>query len=148
VAEGRSPASAETGVPNEARGARRADRFLAAHQRGGFVAPSRTTLAEFVPPWLDGLANQARKPSTLKGYRTVFAIHVLPRLGSTPLQDLRAADLDAMYAELLRSGRRGGGPLSMSSVHHVHAVLNKLLNDAERAGVVTRNVARLAAPRR
>ena len=33
----------------------------------------------------------------------------------------------------------------MSSVHHVHAALNKLLNDAERTGVVTRNVARLAS---
>ena len=70
---------------------------------------------------------------------------MLPRLGDTPLQELRAADLDALYAELLRSGRRGGGGLSMSSVHHVHAALNKLLNDAERTGVVTRNVARLAS---
>jgi integrase len=33
----------------------------------------------------------------------------------------------------------------MSSVHHVHAALNKLLNDAERTGLVTRNVARLAS---
>ena len=120
-------------------------RFLAAHQSGGFVPPSRTTLAEVVEPWLDGLANQGRKPSTLQGYRRVFANHVLPRLGDVQLQELRAADLDAMYAELLRSGRRGGGGLSMSSVHHVHAVLNKLLNDAERTGVVTRNVARLAS---
>ena len=31
------------------------------------------------------------------------------------------------------------------SVHHVHAVLNKLLNDAERKGLVVRNVARLAS---
>ena len=46
-------------------------RFLAAHQSGGFVAPSRMTLAEFVEPWLDGLANQGRKPSTLQGYRRV-----------------------------------------------------------------------------
>ncbi len=120
-------------------------RFLAAHQSGGFVTPSRTTLAEFVPPWLDALANQGRKQSTLKGYRSVLTNHALPRLGSTPLQELRAADLDAMYAELLRSGRRDGGGLSMSSVHHLHAVLNKLLNDAERTGVVTRNVARLAS---
>ena len=75
----------------------------------------------------------------------MFTNHVLPRLGGTPLQELRAADLDALYAELLRSGRRGGGGLAMSSVHHVHAALNKLLNDAERTGLVTRNVARLAS---
>jgi integrase len=120
-------------------------RFLGAHQRGGFVAPSRTTLADSVEPWLAALANQGRKPSTLHGYRRTLTNHVLPALGDIPLQELRAADLDALYAELLRSGRRGGGGLSMSSVHHVHAALNKLLNDAERTGLVTRNVARLAS---
>ena len=120
-------------------------RFLAAHQSGGFVAPSRTTLAEFVEPWLDGLANQGRKPSTLQGYRTRVREPRAAPARRRPLQELRAADLDALYAELLRSGRRGGGGLSMSSVHHVHAALNKLLNDAERSGVVTRNVARLAS---
>ncbi len=120
-------------------------RFLGAHQSGGFVAPSRTTLADSVEPWLAALTNQGRKPSTLHGYRRTLTNHVLPALGDIPLQELRAADLDALYAELLRTGRRGGGGLAMSSVHHVHAALNKLLNDAERTGLVTRNVARLAS---
>jgi hypothetical protein len=79
------------------------------------VAPTRTTLTEAVEPWLGALDNQGRKPSTLQGYRRVFANHVLPRLGGTPLQELRAADLDALYAELLRSGRRGGGGLALTT---------------------------------
>jgi integrase len=112
--------------------------LLAAHQTGTFVAPNRMPLRQFVEPWLAGLANQGRKPTTLRGYRTAVKTHVLPRLGSIALQEIRASDLDAMYAELLRSG------LSMSTVHHVHAAINKLLNDAERKGLVTRNVARLA----
>jgi integrase len=112
--------------------------LLAAHQAGTFVAPNRVSLREFVEPWLAGLANQGRKPTTLRGYRTAIEAHVLPRLGNIALQEIRASDLDAMYAELLRSG------LSMSTVHHVHAATNKLLNDAERKGWVTRNVARLA----
>ncbi len=32
----------------------------------------------------------------------------------------------------------------MTTVHHFHAVVNKMLHDAERKGLVTRNVARLA----
>jgi integrase len=112
--------------------------LLAAHQSGTFVAPSRMPLREFVEPWLAGLQNQGRKPSTLRGYRVALGTHVLPRLGGTALQEIRASDLDAMYAEMLRAGR------SMSTVHHVHAVINKLLNDAERKGLVIRNVARLA----
>jgi integrase len=95
-------------------------------------------LREFVGPWLAGLQNQGRKPSTLRGYRVALDTHVLPRLGNAALQEIRASDLDAMYAEMLRAGR------SMSTVHHVHAVINKLLNDAERKGLVIRNVARMA----
>lgn len=100
---------------------------------------SPTTIAEFAPLWLDGLANQGRKATTLRGYRGVLRTHVLPALGSMPLEELQAADLDTLYASLLRS------KLAMTSVHHVHAVVSKMLHDAERKGLVTRNVACLAS---
>jgi len=106
-----------------------------------FVAVSRMTIADFMQPWLDGLANQGRKATTLRGYRGVLRTHVLPALGSMPLEQLQACDLDTLYASLLRS------KLSMTSVHHVHAVVSKMLHDAERKGLVTRNVARLASAR-
>lgn len=57
-----------------------------------------------------------------------------------------ADELDAMYAALLRSGGRRGQGLSMTTVHHLQAVVDKMLHDAERKGLVTRNVARLANP--
>jgi integrase len=119
-------------------------RFLGAHQVGAFVAPSRMTLAEFVDPWIDGLANQGRRPSTLAGYRRDLARYGLPRLGAMALQDIRVTDIDSLYAHLLRDGRRSGGGLSMASVNHVHTALNKLFNDAERKGLITKNVVRLS----
>lgn len=118
--------------------------LLAAHQTGTFVARSRMPLRDFVEPWLAALENQGRKPTTLRGYRTSLDAYVLSRLGDVALQELRASDLDALYAELLRSGGRRGQGLSMTTVHHVHAVMNKVLHDAERKGLVIRNVAKLA----
>ncbi len=118
--------------------------LLAAHQTGTFVAPSRTPVREFVGPWLAALENQGRKPTTLNGYRKALDGYFLPRLGDVALQELRASDLDALYADLLRSGGRRGQGLSMTTVHHLHAVVNKMLHDAERKGLVIRNVAKLA----
>lgn len=118
--------------------------MLAAHQSGSFAAPSRRTINELVGPWIDGLAIQGRKPTTLHGYRRVMRLQVSPTLGEVPVQELRATDLDALYAMLLRRGGRGGKPLSLTSVHHVHAVISKFLHDAERKGIVARNVAPLA----
>jgi integrase len=112
--------------------------LLAAHRAGTFVAPNRLLLRDLLEPWLDALANQGRKHSTLSGYRSALGAHVLPGLGDVPLQELRPSDLDTLYADLLRGGS------AMSTVHHVHAVVNKLLNDAERKGLVVRNVARRA----
>jgi hypothetical protein len=75
--------------------------LIAAHQSGTFVAPSRTTLSELVGPWLDGLANQDRKQTTLQGYRRVMARDVLRVLCSVAL--LRAAtvlaNVDALIIE-------------------------------------------------
>ena len=83
-------------------------RFLGAHHTGNFVQPTRMTVAEFLGPWLDGLTNQGRRPSTLYGYRQVFKNYVLARLGGMALQDLRVTDVDALYADLLRTGREDG----------------------------------------
>jgi integrase len=116
-------------------------KLLSAYQLGAFVAPNRTTLAEFVEPWLDGLENQGVKATTLFGYRRTLQAYVLPTLGRMPLQALSAADLDSLYARLARSGRRNGTGLALTTVHHVHAAMHKLLHDAERKGLVLRNVA-------
>jgi hypothetical protein len=48
-------------------------------------------------------------------------------------------DLDRLYASLAGDG------LSLSTIRGVHAGLSKALADAERKGMVARNVARLAS---
>lgn len=118
--------------------------MIDAHRRQDFVAPTGLRLGDFVDTWLHALETQGRRVSTLNGYRTTMDRYVLPRLGARRLQDLRVADLDELYAELLRAGGVSGGPLSMTTVHHVHTLVGKLLHDAERKGLLVRNVARLA----
>lgn len=115
-----------------------------AHRRQEFVAPTVIRLSDFFETWIDTLETQGRKVSTIEGYRKTMRRYVLPTLGSYRLQDLRPTDLDDLYAVLLKSGGVDGRPLSMTTVHHVHTQLGKLLHDAERKGLVMRNVARLA----
>lgn len=72
--------------------------------------------------------------------------YVLPRLGRVPLRSLTIAHLQDLYAQLRRSGRHDGGPLAPKTVLNVHQILRTALGDAERAGLVPRNVARLMDP--
>ena len=62
-------------------------RFLADHQSGGFVAPSCTTLAECVEPWLDGRANRGGRPAPPSADRPEEFAHCL---GTDPLTALES----------------------------------------------------------
>jgi integrase len=121
--------------------------LLATIDAGTFVAPSRLTLGRYLDDWLVGLATAGRRPSTIDRYGRMVGTYVSPRIGDVPLQQLSALELDRLYATLATEGReRGAGGLSLRTVRYVHAILSKALGDAERKGLVARNVARLTSP--
>lgn len=72
--------------------------------------------------------------------------YVLPHIGRVPLRSLTVTHLEDLYAHLRRSGRHDGGPLAPKTVLNVHQILRTALGDAERSGLVHRNVARLMDP--
>ncbi len=128
-----------------------AERLLAdlvkRHHDGDYRPPEKITLGEYLERWLP-TQWQPLAPSTFSSYEGNIRLHVLPYIGSIPLQRLTPEDLDELYAMLLMNGQRnnGGGPLSAKTVRLVHAVIHKALADASRKGSVTRNVADLADP--
>lgn len=112
---------------------------------GSYVAPDRLTLSAWVTDsWLPMIATRI-KPSTLDSYRSNMATHVLPAIGARPLQQLTAPMLNALYAELLRSGGPRG-PLAAKTVRYIHTTIHKALADAVDAGIVPANVAERARP--
>jgi integrase len=115
---------------------------------GDYRAPERITVGEYLlERWLPTKQAQLR-PSTFASYRNNVVTHVVPRIGSIPLQKLQPEDLDTLYAQLLREGRRNrdGGGLAPKTVRIIHGIIRKALADAHRKGTVTRNVADLADP--
>lgn len=70
---------------------------------------------------------------------------MLPTIGAARLQSLTPVDLDRLYARLLSSGRRDGrGGFSAKTVRYISTIIGKALSDAEKKGLVARNVARAA----
>ncbi len=82
---------------------------------GTYVMPDRLTFTEWVrDSWLP--MTEARvKPSTFHSYKRNLEIHVLPVIGSRPLQQVTPLMLNAMYARLQTEGS-GNGPLSAKTV--------------------------------
>jgi integrase len=111
---------------------------------GGYVAPDRLTLAEWVgESWLP-MTRTRVKPSTYYSYRSNMEIHVLPALGTRALQQLTAPMLNTLYADLLNHGGERG-PLAAKTVRYIHTIVHKVLGDAVDAGA---NIAERAKPPR
>jgi len=115
--------------------------------RGAYVEPTKQTVREYLlDTWLPAVEIRLRN-STLVGYRVIVEHQVLPRIGAVPLARLTPADLNTMYAELARNGRRAKpGPLSPRYVRMCHTIIRKALADAVRWGLLPRNVADSADP--
>ena len=114
---------------------------------GTFIERTDETLDAYLTEWLKGLTSGRRvKAKTVQSYAECVA-RLRPELGPIRLQALRPIDIERTYAGLLSTGGREGKGLHPRTVLHTHRVLHKALADAERLGLVARNVAqRVALP--
>ncbi len=127
--------------------------LLGALDQQTYVAPSKVTVRAYVEeqwlPALDALVSADKlKASTVQNYRNLVNAYVVPRLRRNVLRDLTANQLARFYGTLLASGRRrsnGVKGLSPTTVHHVHVCVHRMLKDAQRWGLVARNVADVAS---
>ena len=116
-------------------------------QAGEYVEKDKRTLADYLEKqWLPLMENVVR-PATFDSYQRMLKLHVVSAIGSIELQELTAEHLDRLYAHLLKDGRHDGdGGLAPKTVRYIHNTLSKALKDAERKGLVVRNVASRADP--
>jgi integrase len=93
----------------------------------------RQTVGQYLTVWLETVKPTIR-PRTWKRYAELMNRHALPVLGKVPLAKLTAQQVQRLYSAKLEEG------LSSTTVHHLHAVLHRALSQAERLGLVGRNV--------
>ena len=108
---------------------------------GGLPAvDQRATVGRYLDSWLGSVSSRVR-PRTMRHYAYMVEL-VSGQIGRVKLAKLSPQDVAAMLARLQASG------LGPQTCAHVRAVLRAALADAERDGLVSRNVAALAsAPR-
>jgi len=154
IYEGVDPATGKDRHRWHAAGPRRTDAerlvndLVKRKHQGEDATTDRSTLASYLTDrWLP-IQKSRLRPSTYLSYRSNVLLHVVPYIGRIRLDKLQPADLDGLYVDLLRTGRRrgAGDGLSATTVRYVHRVLAKALADAHRKGIVARNVAELADP--
>lgn len=75
-------------------------------EKGEFIAPDETTVEELAWEWLETVAVQKKyAPETYTGYEASIKNHILPHLGSRPVQSVTAKDIDQLFITLARTQR-------------------------------------------
>jgi len=107
-----------------------------------FISPDKLTLGEFLKQWLSDYVELNLTPSTIAGYKVNIEKHIIPAIGSIPLQKLQPAQVQKFYNEKLKNGRLDGkGGLSAKSVIYIHRNLREALSYAVKQQLIMRNVA-------
>jgi integrase len=110
------------------------------------------TVGGYLAGWIERHRTRVR-PSTWLTAESYVRVYLIPALGRRPLARLTATDVETAVASFVRDGRpivagdkRRRAPVSAVTARHVRATLRRALSDAQRAGLVGRNVAADAAP--
>jgi len=105
---------------------------------GDHVDPTKVTVGDWIEQWLDAGAPGRRRKKvsqrTLERYGQLLRTHVKPVLGERPMQQLRAPEIDKLYADIETKGE-----IAPRTAHHVHTVFGACLATAHRKGMIASN---------
>lgn len=108
--------------------------------RTGRNATTSITVADYAAEWFAGYELRGLRESTMYATRLTIATHIVARLGSMRLTDLKTRDVSSWVADLARDGRRDGrGGLAAKTIRNAYAVLASMLGDAAATDLIARN---------
>jgi integrase len=114
---------------------------------GTYTADRGQTVTEFLASWIERKRTAGRKLTTVTGYQGIIDNHLVPALGRHRLGALRPDHVQGMLDRIAAApstGRsKGGKPVTAGTLANIRACLRSALSDAERQGLVPRNVAKL-----
>lgn len=111
-------------------------------ERGDLYTNDMTVQAWFTY-WFENVVKKERRPSTVRGYRSVIFGHIIPSIGSVKLEKLTANHIRQVEDKMIAGGAKSTYALN------AHAIMSRSLEIAMREGRVGRNVAKLMdAPRK
>jgi integrase len=106
------------------------DKARVSLSNSNYVAPSKTTVGDYLTTWINDVHASQLKATTLERYKRVIDRYLVPELGAIKLQDLRPSHVQALYTSLLTRSTVTGNPLSPRTVTLIGAVLKKAIKYA------------------
>ncbi|MBQ7118288.1 MAG: tyrosine-type recombinase/integrase [Clostridia bacterium] len=97
----------------------------------GYVAKSNITVQTVADEWFASV-KASLKPTSARGYKVNINNHIVPHIGSVPIQYLRSTAIKVMIASLEKQ-------LSATSIKYVLRNLSQILKYAEQQSYIVKN---------
>lgn len=111
-------------------------------EQGVQVGVKRPTLRQFLEQWLEEVVKPNNAFKTYQSYSQTCRNHIIPMLGTVPIDKLTAQDVQSFYTKKTRQGA------SANTVRYCRIVLRIALNQAVRWRLVSYNAAAVTTPPR
>ena len=108
---------------------------------GTYIPPDKTTVEQWLNIWLKEYMGD-KKYGTVRNYKNACKYHIIPYIGQYRLSELKPYTIQALYNRLGRE-EDGKKALSPKTIHNVHGVLSKALNQAVWNEMIRSNPAQL-----
>lgn len=125
---------------------RKGREFLDGINKGLKPDGGKITVGKWVEEWLCNYVKPRVQPRTLEKYTSCMSVYIVPAFKDFALDDLKAHEIQLHLNSLLVNGRHDGKGLSSSTVRAVRRYFIMCLDDAVKADLIARNVARSTTP--
>lgn len=106
-------------------------------KQGTLVVAPQQTVGQYLAYWLEHVVLGTARPRTYEKYESNVRLHITPVVGKVKLQALTAQHIQTLKSKKLKEG------LSPTTVNAIQEMLHKALDDAIKAGLISRNVCEL-----
>ena len=107
--------------------------MLYEQRHGTLITAKKQTVREYLESWLENVQRPAIRINHYINTRAILRNHILPELGHIQLQQLNEMQVQALYTKLSETH-------AAKTVHNIHGVLHKALDQAVAWRLVSRNV--------
>lgn len=102
---------------------------------GQYVSSKKQIVGEYINNWFLDIHKHRLQPNTVNGYKVNIENHIIPGIGSIPLDKLCHNDISRFYSLLMTKKK-----LSPTTIKYIHSVLRKSLKEAVLSNLILKNL--------
>jgi hypothetical protein len=113
-------------------------RLISGIGEGSYVERTKTIAGDFVRARIDQWESSGELTArSAERYRQLASRQIAPHLGTKPLQKLSRLDIEGWHTALRNTG------ITARTIGAAHKLLGKAMSDAERDGMIAKNICRV-----